>query len=1033
MTTAIFYEANAGTGKTRTLTDYILEAVKSGMSLERICALTFTEKAANEMLDRLRSGVAELVSKGLLEPSQMQMAGKCFIGTIHAFCLQLVKRYAPELSLPPIFDIDPQEEKFQALFENRWDEFLSRFLASQAPADQAIIHSLGVTTLRLLAEQLVKTRYKFQLESDDLGWLADDLANSKKWGFRKGTWGEFGSRLVKDFELHRSVLSAMVQTGKFKAPYHGRIKDLLACKSIDLHRAVALLKERFTKPFLDEYHGSGYVLFDDLLIFTRRLLAHRRIRSEMKDRYDLLLVDEMQDTDAVQYEIFLYLCEKKDQHQNYTLRQVYEGTGKFELEPGKLFVVGDPKQSIYGFRNADLSAYESVKTVLQNSGAEIRPLAHNYRSCDNLVEFSNTLAANLFPDLQPHDSEARSGFCPDTELDDCVHFVNISSPDKERLHLRILSEANWIARKIRQLVDSGKASFKDFGVLLRKLVHSHLYVDALSAHDIPVIVEGEKFFYRSQEVIDFINLLKFIVDDKDDVALAGLLRSPLFGMTDRECAVFFNAYRQNGKMVPEALAAALDSGQGRPPHKSCGELMQEIFEIRKQIHLLSPAALIDLTLKKLPVLTIAGLAYGSYRSTLAPLNILRIHKYAVELEADPAYNLFHFVSMLSEFSREGKERGQEPLADEGLDAVRMMSIHNSKGLDFPIVFVPLTDYEIRNPGWAFTEIVHDWATGAAGLKVNGVTEANYLKLKYGASTLIADQPLLEDEEKRVLYVAATRAKREIYFCCLENGSGKNILELLHGLYPFLPVKEEASLSSLQQTSTAKDPAGYEPLQPVMDQWTKVQSASLMRAGVLVDSVTNEAEKLEPGEEELAQIAARAKRSGGTLVGLLCHGALEKWDFGGLRSRRDAGVTNADLDQLLRIEKGKYSRNFSKNQIDRAAEASSEILQAFVTSDAARWLSSVEIVGREVPIVYFDRQSRKILSGKIDLLVKDGDKHLIVDYKTDRALTEPMRKRYAEQMRLYALALSESMAGRDARPSKIDSRLLLVRTGEVIDL
>ena len=1012
MTTAIFYEANAGTGKTRTLTDYILEAVKSGMSLERICALTFTDKAANEMLDRLRSGVAELVSAGDLPPSQMQMAGKCFIGTIHAFCLQLVKRYAPELSLPPIFDIDPQEEKFQALFENRWDEFLSRLLASQAQADQAVIHSLGVTTLRLLAEQLVKTRYNFHLESADLQWLAGDLANSKKWGFKKGTWGEFASRMIKDFELHRSVLSAMVQAGNPGKPlYRGRVRDLLACKSIELHKAVALLNERFTKPFLDEYHSSGYVLFDDLLIFTRKLLADRRIRSEMKDRYDLLLVDEMQDTDAVQYEIFLYLCEKKDQHQNYTLRQVYEGTGKFELEPGKLFVVGDPKQSIYGFRNADLSAYESVKTVLQNSGAEIRPLAHNYRSCDSLVEFSNTLAANLFPGLRPHDSEARSGFCPDKQMDDCVHFVNIFSPDKERLHLRILSEANWIARKIRQLVDSGQASFKDFGVLLRKLVHSHLYVDALSAHDIPVIIEGEKFFYRSQEVIDFINLLKFIVDDKDDVALAGLLRSPLFGMTDRECALFFHAYHRSAGILPALGSAGFQSA-----------LMKQIFEIRKQIHLLSPAALIDLTLKKLPVLTIAGLAYGSYRSTLAPLNILRIHKYAVELEVDPAYNLFHFVSMLSEFSREGKERGQEPLADEGLDAVRMMSIHNSKGLDFPIVFVPLTDYEIRNPGFAFTEIVHDWATGAAGLKVNSVTEANYLKLKYGASALIAEQPLLEDEEKRVLYVAATRAKKEIYFCCLENGSGKNILELLHGLYPFVPVMEDASASSLQQVATEVATTN-EPLRPVLDQWSKVQSAALMRNTVLVDSVTNEAEKLEPGEEELAEIAARAKRSGGTLVGLLCHGALEKWDF----------QKPADLDQLLRIEKGKYSRNFSKDQIDRAAEASSEILRGFVDSDAARWLSSVDIVGREVPIIYFDRESRKILSGKIDLLVKEGDKHLIVDYKTDRALTEPMRKRYAEQMRLYALALAESMAGTDACPANIHSKLLLVRTGEMIDL
>ena len=196
----------------------------------------------------------------------------------------------------------------------------------------------------------------------------------------------------------------------------------------------------------------------------------------------------------------------------------------------------------------------------------------------------------------------------------------------------------------------------------------------------------------------------------------------------------------------------------------------------------------------------------------------------------------------------------------------------------------------------------------------------------------------------------------------------------------------------------------------------------------MDSVTNEAEKLEPGEEELAQIAALAKRSGGTLVGLLCHGALEKWDF---KSPREAGATK--LEQLLRVEKGKYARNFSKQQIYRAAVTSAEILRAFVDSEAARWLSTLEIVGREIPIVYVNPASRKILSGKIDLLVKDGDKHVIVDYKTDREVSEPMRKRYAEQMRLYALALAESMAGTEVRPTNISSRLLLIRTSEMIDL
>jgi len=264
-------------------------------------------------------------------------------------------------------------------------------------------------------------------------------------------------------------------------------------------------------------------------------------------------------------------------------------------------------------------------------------------------------------------------------------------------------------------------------------------------------------------------------------------------------------------------------------------------------------------------------------------------------------------------------------------------------------------------------------------------------------------------------VAATRAKREIYFCCLEKTRGKNILELLQDLFPFMPVKDVPSTAVLHQSSS-KTPE-YEALQPVLDQWIKAQDAWSLRASALVDSVTNEAEKLEPSEADLAQIAARARASGGTLTGLLCHGALENWDF------RDP----AKLDQVLQMEKGKYARNFSKKQIDHAAKVSGEILRSFARSDAAGWLRRVEIVGREVPIVFFDRASQKILSGKIDLLVKEGERHCIVDYKTDVSLTDTMRRRYAEQMRIYRAALSESLA------EEIACKLLLVRSGELIDV
>jgi len=156
------------------------------------------------------------------------------------------------------------------------------------------------------------------------------------------------------------------------------------------------------------------------------------------------------------------------------------------------------------------------------------------------------------------------------------------------------------------------------------------------------------------------------------------------------------------------------------------------------------------------------------------------------------------------------------------------------------------------------------------------------------------------------------------------------------------------------------------------------------------------------------------------VGLLCHGILENLDYN----------QPGNLDHLLRVEKGKYSRNFSRRQIDRAASASADVLRGFIDSDAARWLRGVEIVGREIPIVYIDPESRRILSGKIDLLVKEGNDYCIIDYKTDQHLPESMLKRYGEQMRLYRQALAESIA---CPVTAIASKLLLIRTGERIDV
>ncbi len=161
MTKATFIEANAGTGKTTSLTNFIIDKISSKLPLERVCALTFTEKAANEMVDRLRTRISELVGRGVMEPVMLDQLNQAFIGTIHGFCTQVLRRYGERIHLPPLFEVDSTSQIFDTLFETRWDRFLSAILKSGHPPYDHLIQTLGIGNLEELAGKLSERRFPF--------------------------------------------------------------------------------------------------------------------------------------------------------------------------------------------------------------------------------------------------------------------------------------------------------------------------------------------------------------------------------------------------------------------------------------------------------------------------------------------------------------------------------------------------------------------------------------------------------------------------------------------------------------------------------------------------------------------------------------------------------------------------------------------------------------------------------------------------------------------------------------------------------
>lgn len=1032
MSVAKWIEANAGTGKTSRLTDEIVERFRRGVPFDRLCAVTFTEKAANEMVERLRARVVGLVQAHEAPPYALDRLNESFVGTIHAFCSRILRRYGHLLGLPPLFAVDPDGSVFQSLMDTRWDRFVGRHLNTRGE-HEAFVRTFGLHALRQMVEKLAQRRHTFRpVESDDLDWLVRDLQDMDAWNLASKGWVPLVLQALADYPGSRDVLEVVLEAGTLQehTAWKNAVQDLIRCRHFQFHSCLSWLKRTFVNGLLDEYRALGYLRFDDMILDTRELLKYDlEVRREVKARYDLVLVDEMQDTDPVQYEIFLYLCERNGQERDFTLREVMDGSKRLALQEDKFFGVGDPKQSIYGFRSADIGAYEAVKDLLSREGVIVEPLATNYRSCGNLIRFTNRLAKRLFPAHPPVDSHPGKDYCSGRSMRDCIRLVEVRSLNAAEQHLRILSEANWLANRVSMLISGAARKPQHIGILLRKLTSAHLYVDALNAKNIRVVIEGERFFYQSQEVIDFLNLLKWVVDDMDDLALAGVLRSPLFGLTDPETAMFFRAYGAETGVV-RVLESVLRSDAARL--KTLCAFLDVIEELRSGMSGWTPGGLLREVFARLPVLIVAGLAYGNSRKELAPLNLLKIHKLALAADADPAMSAYRFVRTLESFSKESRQTGQEPMADEALPAVRIMSIHQSKGLDFPVVFVPLTDYGIG----AFEDaaiVKYDWKTDIAGMRIGRFTEANYLRLKYGGDedsvpAAHEDELLsqIDDEERRVLYVAATRAKEELLFSYVpwvgkkDPTGGRPVLELLSELLAgHVPDDERVMVEASEpwlESAAAEPDALLVPIAPILEDWKKVELAAERRSRLQHGSVTGEAR---PEEEEIArEEISHGPAVHARLIGLICHGVMQRVDF----ARKE------HFAELVAVEANALKGTFNRADIEAAASECLEILDAFFRSEASVWLAAVEILGREVPVLLPELEDRKILSGKIDLLARENQTLFVIDYKTNVSLSDADLETYRRQMALYVRAVTPAASGLLIRP-----RLCLLRRGVFIDL
>ncbi len=1069
--------AGAGTGKTTLLVNrlvHLLMKEPGPVPITQVVALTFTNKAANEMKVRLRERLAVLTCPegDSIRPGDggvVSCAGlraryglsvdeiaaraqealndveKAQIGTLHSFAAHLLRLHPLESAVDPDFKED-DGLRFEEQFTAAWDCWLNEELSRTGQFHDLWRSVLSSTTLeavrtlgRSLCSELVDlSALQRQLASaavtpavsqwiQHMGGRANQLmevyerpkrrkvehmlaatASLMRLVAEKGLPGRKDLTAAEQEWINKDLGSAVDGWGKgdFKeaAALIQTARQLLSVDHAVLNDLLILLVP-LAQNIRETFARQGWLSFDGLLARARRLLfEHPSVRERIKRDYRAVLVDEFQDTDPVQYEIILAVSERQgSQAPNW-----YE----MRLEPGKLFIVGDPKQSIYAFRRADIEAFDRVTEHIIADGGMAQTLTTNFRSDAAVLEPVNEVFDRLFErkplvqpgnvrlDVRPHRRPA--------SIEPGVH-LSVTRPDGEveafdaagatRAESEVL--ARWLTDEVlnRPSMKPGHVA-----LLFRKLTQAEAYLDALRRHDIPYVIEGEKHFYRRQEVIDLINLLRVLDHPHDEIALAGFLRSPLGGLTDRELyelkqAGHFNYLR----------ASHLE----RWPH-DCAAAVRRLYEhlawLRRSIAVLPLAEAIDLMFNRLPILDVAA---ASLHGEQAVANLLKVKQTAASLADRPHMTLSGFVELMVARLEEQPDESESPLAEESLEAVHVLTIHKAKGLEFPVVVLPgLHQGSGRDRG--APQVSYDWSTGTYGLS---------LDRHWSLGALLVQHKLRQREEaerRRLLYVGMTRAKELLLLSggITSRSVGETVFDLLQNIgngeigaasTEALTVGACAIPHRVINAPERKRPrrrmdrvagAGLIDAKEIAERW-EIRTARWTETRNTPPHVTPTALGKRTESVVRGMTPVRQTVEIGRLAGVVAHRVLERWDF----SQDPSGLI-VQLDVAVQTILGPDDQSHA----EAVAESVNELLAAFSQSEAYARLRSCQILGREVPFI-MPWENSQIMEGVIDLMYRLDGELWLADYKTDSVLADQAAARaeqYRTQSEIYKTAVKQSL-------------------------
>lgn len=1072
----LFVEAGAGTGKTTSLVGRILELVGSGKTtLDRVAAITFTEAAAAELRDRIRTALEKAaddtgLSDEIRERSRLgvEHLDSAAIQTLHSFAAALLHERPLEAGLPPAFDTMDSIES-ELAFDEAWTQWIDGALDD--PGLQP--HFLMTLSLGLRLDGLRGIARKFHENYDLLAGVTFDagttdgsraaeavrlllesvpemerLCHLSRLGDEDPLYNHTQARLasIRQFasldassppavRLLTRLLPLSRNVGRVGSWNMDDVSDKNACtrlkaiqKELQAEVAEAVAQARtaalmplldalreFVLAYADDRKAQGRAGFHDLLVWTRNMLRDDLdARDHFRRRFSHLLIDEAQDTDFIQAEIAMFLAEDADP--STPCRERPREWSAITPEQGKLFVVGDPKQSIYRFRRADV---RQMRRLQERMGGETLRLVQNFRSQRPVIEWVNT----LFAKWMAEGSGEQAGYTPidyrwsaNTGHRAAPRVCSIGDEVEGKVDVTRRIEADGIAMLLHQIVgeqwqildserpldDCGNecyknASYSDICILMPTRTALRTLELALDDANVPYRLEGASLFFDTQEVRDLLNCLRAIDDPANEIAIVAALRSPAFACTDVDLLKFHQTHRtfnylHKMPLPPEGEGSDGGKTADQSPVAASLSVLQDAHDRRMWT---GTAELVDGFIRE-------RLLMESAVSRRREREQWRRYRFLVEqaraFAAAGGNSLRAFLDWVQRQAEEGARVTETPVPESDEDAVRIMTVHAAKGLEFPVVV--LTGLN-NNRNSRVDKVLFDGGEVevSAGTSNSRFQTAGYEALEE------REKAMEDDEHVRLLYVATTRARDHLVLSMYRPDSRNSrmdstkITELLEDhddLWEVVKLQPQYRAQAIDResrdTSQSQQPFDHAAHSvEARDEWRQRREVVLTTRGrhasVAATSLAGTSKDEADADIDSEDMHPSRRGRGGAPLGRAVHAVL----------------------QTINLETGDGIENTARAQataegIPHLQSRIEELAQTAIDSEIVRRAVSSGKYWREAHIAA--PVGEGVLEGFIDLLFEENGELVIVDYKTDAidagAAEYIANDRYREQAGTYAL-------------------------------